>query len=73
MVKNKDAVKFAELALTSFVDNMGLEECETPENRVWHFLAALCEYCDARSVDLDAELSQVRQHFTETEPVKVSA
>lgn len=52
-------------ALIDHAETTGMTEDMSPSVLVFQFLLSLIDYCDANKVDLDAEVSNVRQHIAE--------
>ena len=55
-----DWVAAAQAAITTHQEAAGLEAGNGPSTDLWHLLASLMEWCDAKGVDFDATVSEVR-------------
>jgi hypothetical protein len=53
-------VDAAQAALDKHDDELGLEEGNGDEVQVYHLVASLLEFCDARGLDFDEILDEVR-------------
>lgn len=65
-----DNIEIVGTALETHARNVGLDEDMSPTTIVFHFLVDLIAYCDAAGprIDLDAELSNAREHLAEDKP-----
>ena len=66
MAANAQAIEAFQGALAQHHRDMGLDdEDSSPSSDLWHMLVSALEWCDAKGIDFDETLEEVRQYFRE--------
>lgn len=60
---NQRAVDAAQQVLAAHNEIYGLEKSNGDKVDVWHLVASLLEFCDARGLEFDLVLEDVREAF----------
>ncbi len=63
MTAQQHEIESTDATLTAFMAAERLEDDNHAATRVWHMLHGLALYCEANSVSLEAELSDVRSEL----------
>jgi hypothetical protein len=61
ITRRESVVRAAQAAIDSHKAGLGVEGED--ETQLWHLIASLLEWCDAKNIDFDLQLELVREYY----------